>query len=548
MHDLCLLRDGDSFAAAPSVPTRIAMVHHSFRTVSVRRGVSRQQFAAHFPALGLLSIAHTIRVDAAGGLVPAPDLRYFDQEAYATVDELAGATAGWLRPSARRIILASSYTSTVDQLETFLGRFDPSAYLIVVGGAHATLAPDVDNVHLVVRGEGGAAMRHILTTFLSPGFAERAAAVGICFRLDGHDVVNRQVFDRSIERLPSPTFAYDLLPDQRTYGDVYATNFTRMLGKRPQVYICTQSCRARCSFCSTYLIHSRPVARPAFLVAEDIDYLVRILGHDSIEFHDDDLLQHPQLDGVLGVMAASGVPWFCYARVETIDAAVAQRMAAAGCRRMFLGLESMQQRTLDYYNKQTTVSQNRTAVENLAAAGVGVIAGFIIGNPHDTVDSILDDLESFLSLPLLAINCSILSPDPGTAEFRRARRREELRIPLGGERGARLVPDPERYGIEAPIGLPTVCRDVPKRLLNQLQTIIDGCFYARASVWQALTRDRAASQRAVISECYRYLRASVVSVSCGELPPNARRLLELARSALDDGPWTREIPASPMSP
>ncbi len=173
MHDLCLLCDGDSFAVAPSVPTRIAMVHHSFRTVSVRRGIIRQQFAAHFPALGLLSIAHTIRVDAAGGLVPAPDLRYFDQEAYATEDELAGATAEWLRPSARRIILASSYTPTVDQLEAFLGRFDPSAYLIVVGGAHATLAPDVDNVHLVVRGEGGAALLEAVERFSLGGELRR---------------------------------------------------------------------------------------------------------------------------------------------------------------------------------------------------------------------------------------------------------------------------------------------------------------------------------------------------------------------------------------
>ncbi|MGH3853343.1 MAG: B12-binding domain-containing radical SAM protein [Pseudonocardiaceae bacterium] len=423
MHDLSLLRDGDAFSLSPSVPARIALVHHSFRTVSVRRGQTRQRFAAHFPALGLLSIAQSLRVEGERGRFDPPEMRYFDQEVYPDEQQMADAIESWLAPSGRRIVAASSYTSTVDRLEEFLGRFDPSRYLIVVGGAHASLAPDIKNTHFVVRGEGAAAFRHILTTFLSPRFGEGSEAAGVCYQLDGCEVVRRQAFDRSIEELPPPVFAYDLLPDQVTYGQVYATNFTRMLGQCPQVYICTQSCAARCTFCSTYLIHGRHVARSPDLVARDIDHLVRTLGHDSLEFHDDDLMQHPELGKLLDVLGNIGVPWFCYARVERIDQATARRLATAGCRRVFLGIETMRQANLDYFNKQTTVAQNRTAVEHLAAVGIGVVAGFIIGSPDDTVASILFDLGEFLSLPLFAINCSILSPDPGTAEFRRARRR-----------------------------------------------------------------------------------------------------------------------------
>lgn len=547
MLDLSLLRDAGSFPLGPSEPTRVAMVHHSFRTVSLRRGMTRQRFAAHFPALGLLSIAHSIRVDAMSGRLPPPALRYFDQEAYADEDQLAEAVRAWLGPTGRRILAASSYTPTIDRLEAFLGRFDPSAYLVVVGGAHATLAPDLDNAHVVVRGEGGAAMRHLLTTFLSPLFGEGPDAAGMCYRIDGQEVIRRQAFDRSIEQLPAPGFAYDLLPDQGVYGDVYATNFTRMLGRRPQVYICTQSCQARCTFCSTYLIHGKQVARPAALVARDIHHLVGELGHDSLEFHDDDLLQHPQFEELLEVMARSGISWFCYARVEHIDHATAERMARAGCRRVFLGVESMHQSNLDYYNKRTTVTQNREAVQHLDAAGIGVVAGFIIGSPDDTIDSILDDLERFLQLPLLAINCSVLSPDPGTAEFRRARRREDLRPALGGPRGLRLIPDPERFGIEAPMGLPSVCRDVSKRELNILQTLIDARFYAREPVWDGLVRGRTAAQRAVVADYYRFLRQTVDGLSSRDLPRRMVQCLELARAALDGGPWAETGGVAPAT-
>lgn len=240
-------------------------------------------------------------------------------------------------------------------------------------------------------------------------------------------------------------------------------------------------------------------------------------------------------------MAASGVPWFCYARVERIDRAMAKELASAGCKRVFLGVETMRQANLDYFNKQTTVAQNRAAVEHLAAAGIGVVAGFIIGSPDDTVASILYDLDEFLSLPLFAINCSILSPDPGTAEFRRARRREELRPALGGDRGTRLVPDPERYGLAAPMGLPTVCKAMSKTFLNVLQTLIDTRFYARIHIWDGLVRDRSSVQQSVVADYYRYLARSIAAVQNDVVPQNAREHLDTARTAIANGPWAMAV-------
>jgi anaerobic magnesium-protoporphyrin IX monomethyl ester cyclase len=539
MHDLTTLINSSTFNISPEAPTRIAMVHRSFRAVSLRRGITRQRFAAHFPALGLLNLAHALREDAAAGRLQAPVFRYFDEENHPGEESLVNAVTEWLDVAERRVIAASAYTMTIDYLEAFLAKFPRGDYLSVVGGAHASVAPNISNAHIVVRGEGGAALRHILTTFYMPEFGQGPEARGICYSINGEDHFSPPAFDRSIEVLPPPGFAYDLLAE---HGPIYATNFTRMLGKNPQIYICTQSCRARCTFCSTYLIHGRPVARPVSFIHDDLDYLIKHLKHDSIEFHDDDLLQHPDFTGLLTVMAEMGVPWFCYGRADAIDRKLAARMADAGCRKVFLGLESMNQTNLDYYNKASTVEQNREAAEALADAGIGVVAGFIIGSPHDTVESILDDLEQFLKLPLLAINCSILSPDPGTVEFQRARKRlEEMPVALGRPEQKRLLPNPEVFGLEAPMGFPAVCKEVGKSDLNLLQAVIDAEFYFRPHIWEALTEGQEPPQVEVVREYYQFLHSTVAVLDPEGCVINLSDVVRRAKARVNEDFWQTRL-------
>lgn len=532
MNDLRGLLDGE-FECSPRAPCRLALVHHSFRSVSTSEGVERQRFAAHFPALGLLNLAHSLRVDAARGLLALPEIRYFDQEAYASDDALFDELHSWLSGSPRPILAATAYTTTVARLESSLARFDPTRFLIVVGGAHASLAPDVEHTHIVVRGEGGLALRHIVDTFYAPGFGSGPEARGLLFRLDGTETKRPVAFDRSVEELPPPGFAFDLLPrDAR--APIYATNFTRMLGRKPQIYVCTQSCRARCTFCSTYLIHGKTVARPVRRIEEDLEHIIHELGHDSLEFHDDDLFQHPELHDLLDVLRGLGIPWFCYGRVDPLDESLARRLALAGCRRVFLGVESMDQRTLDYFRKETTVEQNRSAIEALAGNGIGPIAGFLIGAPHHTVESILADLDDYLSLPLFGINCTILSPDPGTVEFRRARSRHpELKAALGGEHGRRVMPDPARYGSQSPFGLPSVCDHLDKATLNELQLLIDASFYLRSPIWKGLTAGRSATQVRTVRMYYDHLLAEISGLrpSHPELSARADSLRKQAATA-----------------
>lgn len=501
MLDIELIYNSKHFAKAPDSPTRVALFNQSSRAIPVLPGASAQRFETHFPGLGLLSLARSLENGIEAGDLKNLEIRFFDEEACSSQANLVEELSCWLGPATRRVILASTYTQTLNRLQSFLANFDPRQYLIILGGAHATTAPDIEFAHIVVRGEGAAALRHTLKNICTEDFGQGQGAQGLCYIDNGQRVIGRAAYDRSLEQAESPAFAYHLLPSNVRY----ATNFQRFLGQRPQIYVCTQSCRARCTFCSTYVIHGRQVTRPVDLIGKDLDYLIRVCGHDAIEFHDDDLLQHDNFGELLTTIARFNVPWFCYTRAELLTSSVAQEMHVAGCRRVFVGIESMQQSKLDYFNKRTTVDVNKAAAQACAEAGIGVIAGFILGAPDDTTESILDDLDAFLELPLYALNPSVLSPDPGTVEAIRARQLIDRHAPDPGNR-KRLMPDSERWGSENPAGLPTVCRNVSKAELNHLRRLVLCSFYLRPEVCARLAEGRTGEQKAIVAEFIHYLR------------------------------------------
>ena len=480
----------------PGLPTRLALVHNSFRSASVARGLQRGKFSAHFPALGLLSLARAVQDDIDQKILPLIEMRYFDEEAYSSELALVHAVCQWLDQAPRRFIGVSSYTVTIDRLETLLASFDSKRYVKIVGGAHATTAPMIRNAHLVVRGEGHKPLRHILRSFPSSVFFDPSHLKGLVFKTNGKLTASPPRHERFIEEIPSPAFAYELLPQENEKSPVYSTNFKRALGSKPMIYVCTQSCRARCTFCSTYVIHGKSVARPVEKVEADLRYLIKELRADSLEFHDDDLLQHPDLENLLTVIESFKVPWFCYGRVESITPHWARRMAETGCRRVFLGVEAMDQPTLDYFNKGASVSQNKEAVSCLDSVGIGVVAGFIVGAPHHTVSAILEQMDQYLRLPLLGINVSILSPDPGTVEFLRAKKENPSfeKVSVGIGHSLRLMPNVALFGPQVPVGLPTVCRAVDKQTLNNLVALIEAEFYLRPHIFEKMTKQLPAGE------------------------------------------------------
>jgi anaerobic magnesium-protoporphyrin IX monomethyl ester cyclase len=82
---------------------------------------------------------------------------------------------------------------------------------------------------------------------------------------------------------------------------------------------------------------------------------------------------------------------------------------------LYFGMESANQRILDYYNKRITPEQSTTAVRTARKAGADVIVGsFIVGAPDETREEIQNTIEFANRIPIDLPQFNILGVFPGT--------------------------------------------------------------------------------------------------------------------------------------
>lgn len=109
------------------------------------------------------------------------------------------------------------------------------------------------------------------------------------------------------------------------------------------------------------------------------------------------------------------IEWFCDSRVDNCRYEVFRDMVKAGCRLLYFGVESANQRILNYFNKGITPDQTRRAVETARKAGMDIIVGsFIVGSPDETRKEIETTLRFAYELDIDVPQLNLLSAFPGT--------------------------------------------------------------------------------------------------------------------------------------
>lgn len=110
-----------------------------------------------------------------------------------------------------------------------------------------------------------------------------------------------------------------------------------------------------------------------------------------------------------------GIEWFCDSRVDNCQYDVFRQMVKAGCKIIYFGVESANQRILDYYKKGITPNQSKSAVHKARKAGIDVIVGsFILGAPDETKKEIENTLQFALDLDIDVPQLNILGAFTGT--------------------------------------------------------------------------------------------------------------------------------------
>jgi anaerobic magnesium-protoporphyrin IX monomethyl ester cyclase len=190
-------------------------------------------------------------------------------------------------------------------------------------------------------------------------------------------------------------------------------------GSKTTSIIITLGCPYNCDFCSRPVFGNLFRRRNLELVMDEVEQ-IRQLGYDSLWIADDNFtLDLSFLKEFCRRMTGRQMSWSCLSRVSRIDEEITQMMKAAGCRRVYLGLETGNQETLKLMKKQASLEEGQKAVHLFQKAGIDVAAFFIVGYPGETVPSIEETFRFALELSLDAISFNVPFPLPGSQLFER---------------------------------------------------------------------------------------------------------------------------------
>jgi anaerobic magnesium-protoporphyrin IX monomethyl ester cyclase len=178
-------------------------------------------------------------------------------------------------------------------------------------------------------------------------------------------------------------------------------------------------CPFTCDFCSRPIFGNLFRRRRLETVFKEIAQ-IQDLGYDNLWIADDNFtLDTNFLSGFCRGMEQQTMTWSCLSRVTGLNRKIVNMMRDAGCRKVYLGLESGSQTTLALMGKKATLEQGMEAVDLFHEAGIASAAFFIVGYPGETENSIEKTFSYALSLPLDEISFNVPFPLPGSPLFDR---------------------------------------------------------------------------------------------------------------------------------
>jgi radical SAM superfamily enzyme YgiQ (UPF0313 family) len=270
---------------------------------------------------------------------------------------------------------------------------------IIIGGPHTSVAVDTipDFVDYIVQGEGEKAISDIIDSELSERVIRRGRISDLdCLPFQPWDIFTKMNYDYNCDWL-------DIKP-------VFTMNTSR-------------GCPFNCSFCSVGSIWGRQyTCLSAQRIISEIEYLIKNFSAKAIYFREDNFTLNKNrviafCEGLIG--KELNIQWACETRVDSIcDEELVKLMSLAGCRAVYLGVESGSQKILDMLNKQTTVEQIEKTIRLCKKYHIRCYCSLITGIPGETYEDYLSTRELMRRLKPYAVSFNVFVGIPNSPLYR----------------------------------------------------------------------------------------------------------------------------------
>jgi anaerobic magnesium-protoporphyrin IX monomethyl ester cyclase len=361
------------------------------------------------PSLGLLMLGASLRragfrvriVDAT-----AQGLRYAEvaEEVKRFRPDLIGISA--LTPSVEKAA----------RLSCLLKKIYPSVP-IVVGGPHFTARPeqtlrDYPGFDCGILGEGEKAVVNLAET-LAAG-RKPFAVPGVVYR-DGKEIIfgpPAQIIS-DLDSLPFP--AWDLLDN---FPAAYHPAIFKFKKLPSTQIVSARGCPNNCIFCDNSVFGHRTRFHGSEYVLEMVQYLRKNFAIRDLIFEDDQfLIKKDRVEQICrGFLARKmNLSWSCSGRVDSInDLTLLKLMKNSGCWQINYGIESGEEKILEFAQKSTSIGQIEKALHLTRRAGIQSKGYFIFGLPGETEKTMAKTIRFAKRLPLSDVSVFMLTPFPGS--------------------------------------------------------------------------------------------------------------------------------------
>jgi radical SAM superfamily enzyme YgiQ (UPF0313 family) len=233
---------------------------------------------------------------------------------------------------------------------------------------------------------------------------------GLIFKRNGQVVQTDYGDDPDFDAYPNP--ARHLLPNA-----LYAEFPTER--KNFTVMVTSKGCPRGCLFCEAGRTRYNP--RRVETVMNEIQECYDKYGIREIDIFDYEfLIDRKRAEGICDeiVRRRLDILWACRARIDSVDDALLRQMAAAGCGRIYFGIESGLQDMLDRVNKGITLEQVRETIKLTRKHGIRSLGFFMTGLPGETRETFRQNVKFAMSLGLDYVQFSKTTAKPLTQLWR----------------------------------------------------------------------------------------------------------------------------------
>ena len=311
-------------------------------------------------------------------------------------------------------------------------RYRPHVPVVFMGPA-PTQFPErflVDENTYVVRGEPELTTAELFWTLESGGSLEGVRGISY---IDSTGGIRHNGFRPLIEDLDFLPFpARDLVPPR-----LRAKYSNPKLKCSPYTAaVTTRNCPFRCIYCvpsslsfARELEYKRHFNKKPPVKMRSVDNVIQELeelkaqGYRSLSFQDDNFTwTEERTVAISEALGRLGFVWGCQSRSDLLTERAAEAMARNGCRYVDLGVESFDQRVLDFIKKGVTVEDQIRAIRTLKRCGISAKINVLLGtSPLETVDTIRRNMEMIRKLDVDQVMFSIVAPFPGTEFYEMAK-------------------------------------------------------------------------------------------------------------------------------